>query len=261
MIPGMKVLGDSNNPAIVLIHPFPFDARLWFDVANELADSYFVITPDLRGCGFTPLGDGEPSLDLLAEDIYELVTQAGLAKAVIGGISLGGYVALALAKKHPEIISGLILVDTKASADTDAAKENRLRIATQMRESGKVELFADQMITNVVGDFTHANRPDVVLEVRDWMREAKAESIAWLQEAMAKRADSFQTLERLSVPTLLIRGTQDSISTAEDFSLMEKKLRQVTYVQIPNSGHLPPIEDPIATTIAIENWLATFANR
>ncbi len=261
MIPGMKVLGDSNNPAIVLIHPFPFDARLWFDVANELADSYFVITPDLRGCGFTPLGDGEPSLDLLAEDIYELVTQAGLAKAVIGGISLGGYVALALAKKHPEIISGLILADTKASADTDAAKENRLRIATQMRESGKVELFADQMITNVVGDFTHANRPDVVLEVRDWMREAKAESIAWLQEAMATRADSFQALERLSVPTLLIRGTQDSISTAEDFSLMEKKLRQVTYVQIPNSGHLPPIEDPIATAIAIENWLATFANR
>lgn len=190
-----------------------------------------------------------------------MVTEAGLSKAVIGGISLGGYVAMALAKRNPEIISGLILVDTKASADTDAAKENRLRIAAQMRESGKVELFADQMITNVVGDFTHANRPDIVLEVRDWMREAKAESIAWLQEAMAKRADSFETLASLSVPTLLIRGTQDSISTAEDFSLMEKNLRQATYVQIPNSGHLPPIEDPIATTIAIENWLATFANR
>ena len=258
MIPGMKVLGNSENPAIVLIHPFPFDSRLWFDVASDLADSYFVITPDLRGCGLTPLGAEPPNLDLLAEDIYELVTQAGLAGAIIGGISLGGYVAMALARKHPEIINGLILVDTKASADSQAAKENRLRVSVQMRESGKVELFADQMITNVVGDYTHANRPEVVLEVRDWMREANAESIAWLQEAMANRVESFETLASLEIPTLLIRGSQDSISTAEDFSQMEKKLRQVTYVQIPNSGHLPPIEDPIATTIAIENWLTTF---
>lgn len=261
MIPGMKVFGDSNNPAIVLIHPFPFDARLWFDVASELSDSYFVITPDLRGCGQTALGNDEPSLDVLAEDIYELVTEAGFAKAVIGGISLGGYVAMSLAKKHPEIISGLILADTKASSDTQVAKENRLQIASQMLQSGKVELFADQMITNVVGDFTHANRPEVVLEVRDWMRESKPESIAWLQEAMANRVDSFETLASLTVPTLLIRGTQDSISTADDFALMQKNLRQVTYVQIQNSGHLPPIEDPIATTIAIENWLTTFASR
>ena len=257
----MKTFGNPSNLALVLIHPFPFDSRLWEKVATTLGDKYFVVTPDLRGCGESKLGNDAPSIELLAQDVFELITQLNLTKPIVGGISLGGYVAMALAKSNPEVLGGLILVDTKASADASAAVENRLRVAKQMRESGKVELFAQQMLVNVVGQYTHENRPEVVAQVNDWMVSSSADTIAWLQEAMATRKDSFETLASLNIPTLLIRGSQDVISSAEDFIEMEKNLKQVTRIEIENSGHLPPIEDPTATASAIVSWLTIFADR
>ena len=130
----------------------------------------------------------------------------------------------------------------------------------QSTGSAKVSLFAEQMIENVVGSFTHENRPKVVTQVKNWILSAKPETIAWLQIAMAQRPESFSTLAALNIPTLLIRGEQDVISSAQDFSLMQENLRQVTYVEIPNVGHLPPVEDPVATFTAIDQWLTTFAN-
>ena len=256
-----QTYGAETNTPLVLIHPFPFDHRLWEQVARSLSANYFVVTPDIRGCGGSALGSQEPNLDLVAEDILDLLNDLNLTEVVLGGISLGGYVAMAIARLKPQLLTGLILVDTKASSDSETARENRIRVAQQMTQSGKVELFAEQMLTTVVGKYTHENRPEVVAQVKSWMLDANAKTIAWLQLAMANRPASFDSLAALNVPTLLIRGAEDQISTTEDFLEMEKKLRQVTFVQIANSGHLPPIEDPIATTAAIGNWLSTFVDR
>jgi pimeloyl-ACP methyl ester carboxylesterase len=247
--------GNPEKQAVVLIHPFPFNSKLWEKVANVLANDFYVVTPDLRGCGETELGLAEPDLDLLASDVAELINELKINKPIVGGISLGGYVAMALARLNPNLMSGLILLDTKASADTESARENRFRVARQMKESGKVELFAEQMLENVIGSYTHENRPEVVQQVKTWMLAAKAETIAWLQIAMANRVESFTTLETFDHPTLLIRGIQDLITTAEDFDLMAKNLRQVTNIQISNAGHLPPIEDPSATAQSMYSWL------
>lgn len=256
-----KTFGDPIKTPTVLIHPFPFDHRLWEKVAHALSAKSFVITPDLRGCGGNELGNQEPNLDLLAKDVIDLLTNLNLTKVVLGGISLGGYVAMAIARLQPQLLNGLILVDTKASTDTEIARENRIKVAQQMTQSGKVELFAEQMLTTVVGKYTHENRPEVLTQVKNWMLDAKAQTIAWLQLAMANRQPSFSSLADLEIPVLLIRGVEDQITTEDDFLEMEKNLRQVTFVPIANSGHLPPIEDPIATTTAIDNWLTTFVDR
>jgi pimeloyl-ACP methyl ester carboxylesterase len=229
-------------------------------VAQKLSQKNYVLVPDLRGCGQSNLGTDEPSLNLLAKDILELVETEQLSEVILAGISLGGYVAMELSRINQEVLSGLILLDTKACADSSTAKENRLRIATQMESGAKVSLFAEQMLESVVGNYTLENRPDVVALVKNWMLDASPQTIAWLQRAMSSRPESFSTLEKLDVPVLLIRGAQDGISSAQDFVQMQKNLRQVTYIEISNAGHLPPVEDPVATFAAIDQWLTTFAN-
>ncbi len=247
----------TNN--LVLVHPFPFDSRIWDQLASKLSDSNYLLAPDLRGCGETALGTEAPNLDLLARDLIELIESIGLTKVILAGISLGGYVAMAMARLDPSLISGLILLDTKASSDSPQTKENRFRIARQMSENSKTSLFVTQMAENIVSTHTKLNKPEVYEQVNSWMTEAKPETIAWLQIAMANRPASFLTLAQIDVPTLLIRGSADSISTEMDFLEMKKYLKQVTSIEIENAGHLPIIEDPVATANAIETWLTTFA--
>ena len=253
----LKSKNATNN--LVLVHPFPFDSRIWDQLASKLSDSNYLIAPDLRGCGQTALGTEEPNLDLLARDLIELIESIGLTKVILAGISLGGYVAMAMARLDPSLISGLILLDTKASSDSPQAKENRFRIARQMSENSKTSLFVTQMAENIVSTNTKLNKSEVYEQVISWMTEAKPETIAWLQIAMANRPASFLTLAQIDVPTLLIRGSADSISTEMDFLEMKKYLKQVTSIEIENAGHLPIIEDPVATANAIETWLTTFA--
>lgn len=256
-----KEFGLAENQPLVLLHPFPFDSQIWHEVADQLSTKYFVITPDFPGCGKSALSDAPPSIEFVATEVYELITKFSFPNVVLGGISLGGYVAMQFAKKYPELLTGLILLDTKASSDSAATQAHRLKVASQMRSHGKVELFADQMLPNLLGEFTQANRLEVLSQVKHWIVGANPLAIAWLQEAMASRPDSLEVLKKLEIPVLLMRGTQDKISTYEDFMEMKNKLRQVTYVEISNTGHLPPVEDPIATFSAIDNWLTTFVSR
>ena len=252
-----QTYGDSSDHPVVLIHPFPFTAEIWCEVAQDVsAAGYFVVTPNLRGCGATELSQEKPDIDLLAEDILDLIAELGLSNPTIGGISLGGYVVMAALRIAADCTDSIILLDTKASADSAEAKANRLRIAEQMRTAGKVELFAEQMLTNMISEDTKTNRPQVADEVRTWMQSAKPETIAWLQEAMANRLESFSVLQEFAGRSLLIRGSQDLISTEQDFADMQKNLRQVTYVEISNTGHLPIVEDPAEVSKQICNWLA-----
>ena len=257
-----QTFGDPTNHPIVLIHPFPFSAEIWRTVASDLsAADYYVITPNLRGCGVTELGDidfgeADPDLELLAQDILDLVSELDLVKPTIGGISLGGYVVMAILQKDKGVTDSVIFLDTKASADTVEAKANRLKVAKQMRAFGKVELFAEQMLANLIGEVTKTNKPEVTHQVLDWMKSTKPETIAWLQEAMANRSDSFQALNEFPGRALLIRGAADAISSKQDFADLQKNLRQATYVEIANTGHLPIVEDPAAVTAAILSWLA-----
>lgn len=255
-----QTFGDPTNHPIVLIHPFPFSAEIWRTVASDLsAAGYYVITPNLRGCGGTELGNSDhadPDLDLLAQDILDLVSELDLVKPTIGGISLGGYVVMAILRKNKDVTDSVIFLDTKASADTVEAKANRFKVANQMRAFGKVDLFAEQMLANLIGDVTKTNKPEVTHQVLDWMKSTKPETIAWLQEAMANRPDSFQALNEFPGRALLIRGSDDAISSKQDFANLQKNLRQATYVEISNTGHMPIVEDPAAVTAIIRRWLA-----
>jgi pimeloyl-ACP methyl ester carboxylesterase len=246
--------------ALVLLHAFPLDSRVWDEVVTELQSPrllaghprlarWRIFAPDFRGFGAVPLGSGSavppPSLDVLAADVVALLDREGVERATVAGVSLGGYVAMAMLRIAPERLNGLILVDTKATADGDEARANRLRIAGEMDTGGDVRVLARAMLPSLLGATTHAKSPAIVDVVRGWIESADPAAIAWVQRAMAARPDSVADLRSFSGQATVIWGEEDAlIGTAEQEILSAALGRGVS--RIPAAGHLSPVEAPTA---------------
>jgi pimeloyl-ACP methyl ester carboxylesterase len=247
---------------IVLLHAFPLNKSLWDGVTGPVAEAgWDVVVPDLRGFGESSFGgedlDDEPDLAWMARDVLEILDRIGVEQAVIAGSSMGGYVAMELFRQAPQRVSGLVLIDTKATADTDEARANRLRVADQVESAGSTEALSRAMLPNLVGVTTHDTRADVVEQVRTWILEADPYGVAWAQRAMAARPDSHATLANVSVPALVLWGSEDAISPRPEQDSMVAVLPRSRAVEIPGCGHLAPIESPDAVSAALVEFLAS----
>jgi pimeloyl-ACP methyl ester carboxylesterase len=246
-------------PAVVLLHAFPLDKRLWDDVVGPVAEAgWDVVVPDLLGFGESRLPDDyddEPSLARHARSVLGILDRVGVANAVFCGISLGGYVAMEIVRQDPSRVAGIALVDTKATADADEARANRLRVAEQVTEAGSTEALARAMLPNLLGPTTHAERPDVVERVRGWILEADPAGVAFAQRSMAVRPDSLNDLASLAVPGLVLWGTEDALSSRAEQELMVEAMRDARFVEVAGAGHLVCIEDPGATATALVSFL------
>lgn len=251
---------SGTGPAVVLLHAFPMDSALWAAQRRELAAAgYRVIAVDLPGFGGSALSTEPPSLDVMADAVADVMQRLGLADAVVGGLSMGGYVVMALLRRHPGRLRGIVLADTKAAADLPEAAANRLRIADEVAASGSSVALAEAMIPNLLGATTRQSRPEVVDTVRRWITAQPAAGVAWAQRAMAARPDSLDDIASFGGPALVLYGEQDTISPAPDAQAMAAAARRggapVTVVEIAGAGHLSAIEDPPAVTRALLAWL------
>lgn len=247
-------------PTVVLLHAFPLDSRLWDDVLDPLVESgWDVVVPDLRGFGQSAYGedgpDDEPSLVWMARDVLGILDRLGVNSAVVVGLSLGGYVAMELVRQDASRIAGLALVDTKASADGDEARANRLRIAEQVLEAGSTTALARAMLPGLLGATTLASRPEVVERVRGWIEEADPAGVAWAQRAMAARPDSHADLAALTVPALVLWGEEDGLAPRAEQDSMVAALRDARVVEVPGCGHLSAVEAPEAVVAALVAFL------
>ena len=240
--------------ALVLLHAFPLDRSLWDTVVGPLASAgWRVIVPDLPGFGV----DTSParSIDDMADRVVALLGNLGVHSAVFAGCSMGGYVALSLAAQHPERVAGLVLIDTKASADGEEARANRVRIAEQLERSGSTAALAATQPEAMLAAETLEQRPAVVHWLRETVLAQRAEAAAAAQRAMAERAQHFDTLRGLRVPVLCVRGAEDRISTVEDQKAMVGAAGDALDVTIPGAGHLVPVEQPDALVAAMRPFL------
>ena len=245
----------THRPTLVLVHAFPLSAAMWDDVRAALSDVAEVVTPDLPGFGGRPVLDGEPSLDALADDLLDHVATLGHDRVVLGGLSLGGYVAMAFLRRHPGRVSALVLADTKASADPPAARDNRERIARAVLEQRSPRLLIDEVLPGLLGQTTRLRRPAVVGRVRGFMAEADPVGVAWAQRAMAARPDSLDTLRDAHVPALVVVGEEDTLSPVADAEAMARALPDARLVVVPGVGHLSAVEDPRAFAAAVRDFL------
>jgi pimeloyl-ACP methyl ester carboxylesterase len=238
----------------VLLPAFPFDRRMWDRVRPGLAERARVITPDLRGFGRTPLDGAAPDLGVAAGDVIGLLDELGLDRVLLGGCSMGGYVAMAVLRAAPERVGGLVLIDTKHTSDTQQAKENRYAMAERAEGEG-VGWLADEMVPVLLGQTTVERRADVVDTVRRLMSEAAPAAVAWAQRAMAARPDSAAALRAADVPALILHGAEDGLIPVEAARRMAELLPRAELIVLPEAGHLPPLEVPAEVTTAVAEWI------
>lgn len=218
---------------------------MWDEVAAILrAHGHTVIAPDLRGFGSAPLGSDEPDIERMVDDVLPLLD----GSAVIAGCSMGGYVALGIARRQPDGVAGLALVDSKATADAEAARAQRERIAALAEAGGD---WSAGMLDGLLGATSRGGRPDLVDRVRQSMEVAPAATVAWAQRAMADRPDGRDGLGALDVPVLALMGEEDTISPRAEQEIIVAAAPRARLVVLPGAGHLTPLEAPDAVAKAL----------
>ncbi|WP_131742216.1 alpha/beta fold hydrolase [Actinomadura roseirufa] len=248
----------SGTP-LVLLHAFPLSSAMWLAQREGLAGRFRVVTPDLRGFGGSRLGTGEPSVDAMADDVARLLRALGLRRAVVGGLSMGGHVAMALCRRHPGLVLGLVLAGTRATADTPPVRENRLRQAERLEREGTTGVLVDEVLPNLVGPTTLQRRALVYGRVRGLVQAAPPAAAAWAQRAMAAREEAFDTLRALKVPALVLVGEEDVLAPEEEARAMTGALPDAELMVIPRAGHLCAVEQPDLFNQAVSEFAAALA--
>jgi len=240
------------TPPVVLLHAFPLDSRMFDAIRPAVAARTRLITPDLRGFGAgAPLGDAAPDLTVFADDVLTDLDAAGIEQAIVGGVSMGGYVALNLLRRHPDRVAGLVLADTRSGADDDAARERRRAVA-ERADAGDVAAGPDAiapLVADTVSGLVRANLAAIAGAV-------PAASIAWGQRAMAARPDSTGVLAATTVPVLVLVGDRDAVTPPPLAREMAAAAPEAELVELPGSGHLSPAEDPAGFADALIGWIS-----
>jgi 3-oxoadipate enol-lactonase len=222
---------------LLLIHAFPLDARMW---APQLGGEH-TLAPDLPGFGGTsPPADGVLTMASAARSCFDALDGAGLDRAVVCGLSMGGYVAFELLRTAPQRIAGLVLANTRAGADTPEGVAGRRALAERLRSEGNVLVDSPPPLLS-------ATPPDGLWDqVKSWIGEQPAEAIAAAALGMAERPDSTPDLAGIAVPTLVITSEGDTLIPPEVSSPMAEQIPGAQLAVIPEAGHLSNLEDPNA---------------
>ena len=246
----------NTDRALVLLHGFPFDATMWDGVGQELSEilgpEVSVLAFDLPGFGGSAavLDDPaaqNPSLNFSADLVAQQLAVAGISRAVFAGLSMGGYVALALLERHPELFAAVALLDTKARSDDDAARHRRLEVAQRVLDTESLDAVLPMSATLLAP----ARRDDEELigQLRATISSQPTKAIVWTQRAMADRPDRSALLTELTLPALVLVGAQDEVTPISAANEMIKHLQhspqaEVTLVVVADAGHLTAVEQP-----------------
>jgi len=223
---------------------------MWTSQVTALAGDCRVITPDQRGFGGSPLGGDPPSLDVAADDLAALLDRLELDRVVLAGLSMGGYLAMAFLRRYPGRVGALGLLDTRAGADSAEAAANRYLLAAALEAQGSAAVLLD-MLPALLGATTRGSRPAVVSAVTQLVASAPAAGAAWAQRAMAVRPDSFAVLRSVTVPALVLVGSEDTLSLPVEAEAMAAAIPGAALVRVPDSGHLTAMERPEEVTAAL----------
>ena len=178
-----------------------------------------------------------------AEDVRHICRESAIDRAAFIGVSIGGYILFEFCRRYSEHVALLVLSNTKAQSDSDEARANRLKAAAEVEKNGTAS-FLDSMVPKLLGETTRRNRPDIVSRARAMMDAMSREGLAAVQRGMASRSDSVTTMPAIKVPTLIVRGQEDTLIPAQDAELMHNKISGSHLYAMAQSGHYAPLEKP-----------------
>ena len=258
LLPGaLEIAYDEagSGIALLMIHGWPHDRTLWAGQTSGLSAGARCIAPDLRGLGGTSVR-GPYSIDQYADDLDAFLGALGIERAVICGLSMGGYIAFAMLRRHRARVRALVLADTRATADTDAMRDNRMRQVALIEEHG-LDALVPAHLRASVGRSTFEQNAPLVERVRRMMSAAPAQGAIGALRAMAARPDSSELLATIDVPTLVVGGMEDTVTTPDELRAMAASIPHSRLELLEGSGHVCPIERPAAFNHVVSEFLST----
>lgn len=255
----LNTIDQGAGLPVVLLHGFPLAHSMWRFQIEALAENYRVIAPDLRGFGKSPIEPNAAaagvSMEAYADDVACLLDALGVTEPVVlGGFSMGGYIAMQFVRRHRDRLAGLMLLDTKAAADSPPAVQTRLKMAENVEGWGAAHV-ARLMTPKMYAAKTITRKPEIVAEFEDMVSQTDPVAIAAAQRGMAARVESQTLLPTLEVPVLYVVGQEDQISPPEEMQTMAESTPNSTYVEIADAGHMSPMENPAEVNAALAGFL------
>ena len=244
----------GRGPVVVLLHGFPLDRSMWRGQVESLSSKFRVVAPDLRGHGGTDVTSGPATMEEMAEDVAALLDELNVPRAVVCGLSMGGYVALAFYRMHPERVRAFVLADTRPQGDTEEARRAREETAHRALTEG-MEPIADAMLPKLLSARTRESAPEVVARVREMMLGMKPEGAAAALRGMAVRRDQTDLLPKIDVPTLVVVGSEDAVTPPSDAEAMRDQIEGSRLVRIEGAGHVSNVERPEEFDRALAEFL------
>lgn len=244
--------GSGDEVPLLLLHAFPLNGEMWEPQLE--AFSRRVVAPDYPGFGRSAHAPAQPDIRYYAGEVGQLMDGLRLERVVLGGASMGGYVAFECLRLFPERVAGLILADTRAEEDSGEARKGRDEAIRRVAEEG-VEALIDLQLERLLSEETLKNKPETVERVKAMIRQSSPDGVVAALSALRDRPDSTPLLPEISVPTLVIGGEEDAISSPEVMANMAGAIPDSHHVVIPKAGHLPNMESPGEFNEAVERLL------
>ena len=250
----LAVEARGEGPAILFVHGYPLDRTIWREQIDAL-EGYRRIAPDLRGMGQSDAPDLGYSMALYAADLAALLDALGVEQVVLCGLSMGGYVAFEFVRQWRSRVRGLVLMDTRAEADAPEVRRARDAAAATARERGTAAV-SDAMLPKMLAPSTITGRPEVAERVRALRAATPVAGLVGALSAMRDRAGSESLLPTLAgIPTLVMVGAADILTPPEQARAMAEAIPGAQLAIVPGAGHLPPVEQPAATTENLRDFL------
>ena len=249
----LAVDATGDGPAVLFIHGFPLDRSLWRPLASMLT-GWRRIVPDLRGMGQSDGPESGYSMAAYADDLAALLDALRVERAIVCGLSMGGYITFELLRRHARRVQGLVLVNTRAGADDAEGRVRREAMIVRVRRDG-TGFLGDEMVPKLVAPATLETMPDVVRQVTTMATGSSPEGIAGALAAMRDRPDSTPLLPQIALPTLVVAGSDDQLIPPAEARAMATAIPDAHFAVIPSAGHLAPLEQPVNTGRVVREFL------
>lgn len=255
----VRYLEAGSGRTCILLHAFPLSADQWLPQLHRVPEGWRIVAPDVRGFrgtgqAFQDVGLDQATMASHAADVLQFMNFLDADRAVVGGLSMGGYITLAVANAAPGRLDGLVLADTKAGADSEDGRAARDAMIAKVRAEG-VAAIADAMVPKLLGETSQREQPDLADAVRTLILRNTPEAVASAVSAMKTRPDSRPLLAGLTCPALVVCGMEDVLTPPAESEAMAAALPSATTVLIPGAGHLSNLEAPLVFNRALADFL------
>ncbi|GBD89722.1 3-oxoadipate enol-lactonase 2 [bacterium BMS3Abin04] len=246
--------GDDKNQSLIFVHGFPYDHTMWDAQVNALSDKYFCITYDIRGLGESYVGDGQYTMEAFVWDLYSIIDELNLEQPVICGLSMGGYISLRAVEKEQKRFKALILLDTRSESDDNVGKLKRANAINKINIDG-LDAYVDNFVPLCFSKKTIERNSDMFYSILSKCKSNNPVGVKGSQIAMLSRTDTTLSLKKIKIPTLVLVGKNDTLTSPEVMKKLAKKIKSSKFHIVPKAGHMTPLENPEYVNKKIRTFL------